>query len=284
LSTERIAWVTGAGGLIGSHIAHSPASPAGYRVVALTRTDLDLTDHKAVARRFRAESPALVIHCAAVSTATACERDPKTARAVNIDATAHLAELCATNRFVFLSTDLVFDGRKGHYTETDPVNPLNRYAETKAKAEQRIAGNPRCLTIRSSLNAGRSPTGDRSFIEHMRRDWKAGKVLNLFTDEFRNPIPVTATARAVWDLALSEVRGIVHLAGAERLSRFRIGELLAAHWTDLACRMTPASVRDFQGPPRAADCSLDCTKAQSLLSFPLPRFSEWLEKQTVPVP
>jgi dTDP-4-dehydrorhamnose reductase len=284
LSTERIAWVTGAGGLIGSHIAHSPAPPAGHRVVALTRTDLDLTDHKAVARRFRAESPALVIHCAALSTAAACDRDPHGARAMNIDATVHLAGLCTSTRFVYLSTDLVFDGRKGHYTESDPVNPLNLYAETKAEAEQRIASNPSNLTIRTALNAGRSPTGDRSFIEHLRRDWEAGKIMNLFTDEFRNPIPVEVTARAVWDLALSQVKGTVHLAGAERLSRFRIGELLAACWTDLDCRMTPASVRNFQGPPRAADCSLDCTKAQALLSFPLPRFSEWLETRSVPVP
>jgi len=195
---------------------------------------------------------------------------------MNIEVTARLSELCATARLILLSTDLVFDGRKGDYTESDPVNPLNLYAETKVEAERIVLANPRHLVIRTSLNAGTSPTGDRSFTEQMRHAWEQGETLKLFTDEFRNPIPAAVTARAIWQLAQSSATGILHVAGAERLNRLQIGELVAACWPDLDCLMTPASLRDFPGPPRAADCSLNCTQAQALLSFPLPRFSEWL--------
>jgi dTDP-4-dehydrorhamnose reductase len=277
--SRSIAWVTGAGGLIGSHIARTTNHSGCFRVVGLTRGALDLTDHLAVRRRFHEDSPALVIHCAALSTAAGCDRDPGAARSVNIDATAHLAELCSSIRLVYLSTDLVFDGGKGHYSETDPVNPLNLYAETKVAAERSVSTNPRHLILRTSLNAGNSPTGDRSFTEHLRRSWAGHKVVRLFTDEFRCPIAVSATARAVWELALSSATGILHVAGTERLSRFQIGELLARRWPGLDGLMRPASVRDFQGPARAADCSLDCARAQGLLSFPLPRFSEWLASQ-----
>lgn len=273
---KLVAWVTGAGGLIGSQAASISIAPANCEIIALGRSDLDLTDHEAVTRRFREDSPALVIHCAAVSTAAACAKHPELARRMNIEATAHLAGLCANTRLIFLSTDLVFDGRKGNYDESDAVNPLNLYGETKVEAERIVLANPRHLVIRTSLNAGISPTGDRSFAEQTRRAWEQGETLKLFTDEYRNPIPAAVTARAIWELAQSSATGILHVAGAERLNRLQIGERLAAHWPNLNCRMTPASLRDFPGPPRAADCSLNCAKARALLSFPLPKFSEWL--------
>jgi dTDP-4-dehydrorhamnose reductase len=164
----------------------------------------------------------------------------------------------------------------GNYSEPDPVNPLNLYAETKVEAERIVLANPRHLVIRTSLNAGKSPTGDRSFTEQMRSAWERGETLKLFTDEFRNPIPAEVTARSIWELAQSDAAGILHVAGAERLNRLHIGELVAACWPEMDCQMMPASLRDFPGPPRAADCSLNCGKAQALLSFPLPKFSEWL--------
>jgi len=293
-----VVWVTGAGGLIGHQVAIAAQTPSRHQVAGLTRGDLDLLDSRAVERRFLATSPALVIHCAAISTAGACASHPELARQVNVDVTRRLAELCAEVPFIFLSTDLVFDGRRGNYVETDAVNPLNLYAETKAEAEQCVLANPRHFVIRTSLNAGISPTGDRSFLEQTRRAWEEGKTLKLFTDEFRSPIGAAVTARAIWALAstvplpppdATASRGpiharatntgtnLFHVAGTERLNRLQIGELLAEQWPDLDCRMEPASLRDFPGPPRAADCSLNCSKAQSLLPFPLPRFSDWLQ-------
>jgi dTDP-4-dehydrorhamnose reductase len=273
---KPVVWVTGAGGLIGSHVANCVNSPAGWRVIGLARVNLDLTCHEVVARRFREEAPTLVIHCAAVSTAVACGKNPNLARRVNVEVTRQLAELCAEARLILLSTDLVFDGRKGNYTETDSANPLNLYGETKLEAERILLANPRHLVIRTTLNAGVSPTGDRSFAEQTRAAWRRSETLRLFTDEYRNPIGADVTARAIWELAESNTSGLFHLAGGERLNRLEIGQLLAAQWPRLNCRMEPATLRDFPGPPRAADCSLDCTKAQSLLSFQLPRFSDWL--------
>ena len=69
--------------------------------------------------------------------------------------------------------------------------------------------------------------------------------------------------------------GLYHLAGAERLSRWQIGQLLAQRWSHLNPRLEPASRLTYTGPPRPADTSLDCAKLQALLSFSLPRFTEW---------
>lgn len=274
-----LAWITGAGGLIGSHLVQAAAAYApGFRARSLTREQLDLTDAGAVRSRFAEERPALVIQCAALSRIADCEANPALAESINVQATRLLADLSTDIPFLFLSTDLVFDGCKGGYSETDAVGPRNTYASTKVRAESVVLANPRHTVVRLSLNAGASPRGDKSFTEDMRRAWERGQTLNLFTDEFRNPLPAPVTARALWEIALANRPGLYHLAGAERLSRWEIGERLAARWLHLNPRLIPASLKDYRGPVRSPDTTLDCRKAQSLLTFPLPRFSDWLRE------
>jgi dTDP-4-dehydrorhamnose reductase len=270
-------WITGAGGLIGSYLVRSaPRFAPDASVVALTRQCLDLTDASAVRATFRRQEPQLIIHCAALSRSPECQANPALARKLNVEVTALLAELAANTPLFFLSSDLVFDGRAGNYDETAPVNPLSVYAETKVAAEQVILGNPKHTVVRTSLNGGASPKGDRGFNEQMRRAWQAGQTLKLFTDEFRSPIAAEATARALWELAARNQPGLYHVAGSERLSRWQIGQLLAARWPQLQPRIEPGSLKEYSGAPRAPDTSLDCAKAQNILSFPLPGLTEWL--------
>ena len=246
------------------------------RVVALTRQRLDLADSAAVRDAFRRDTPQLVIHCAALSKSPECEANPALARKLNVEVTALLAELAVAVPLIFLSTDLVFDGRAGNYDEAAPVNPLSVYAETKAAAEQILLANPNHTVIRTSLNGGTSPTGDRGFNEQMRWAWAAGQSMSLFTDEFRAPISAEATARAIWELAARSSPGLYHVAGSERLSRWQIGQLLAMRWPGLKPQIEPGSLKDYRGAPRAPDTSLNCAKAQERISFRLPGLTEWL--------
>lgn len=276
----KLAWITGASGLIGSHLAEAQKPASAWTVAGLTRAELDLADAEAVSRRFHAESPSLVIHCAANSSSVECEKSPALARVQNVEVTARLAELCANAQFIFLSTDLVFDGRKGNYTELDSVSPLGVYAETKVAAEQIVLANPRHTVVRTSLNGGVSPKRNRGFDEQARNAWRGGQTLRLFTDEFRSPIDASVTARAIWELAQANATGLFHVAGAERLSRFELGQLLAARWPELNPRIEAASLAEYRGAPRPPDCSLNCAKAQAFLSFPLPRYRDWLAKNS----
>lgn len=276
-SLTGLAWITGAGGLIGSQLIQSaPRGP--LKTIGLTRAALDLCDFAAVKEAFQRDQPAVIVHCAAVSKTADCARDPALAFRVNVEATKHLATLAARSHFIFFSSDLVFDGRRGAYTESDQVNPVSIYGETKAAAENFVLENPGHAVIRTSLNGGHSPTGDRGFNEELERGWRAGREPTLFTDEYRSPIAASVTAAAVWELVAANGRGLFHLAGSERLSRYEIGRLLAGLWPQWQPRIAPGSLRDYRGPPRAPDTSLNCAKIQELLSFPLPRFSEWLEE------
>ncbi len=221
----KLAWITGANGLIGSYLVQAALRFApGWRVRALTRADFDLLDFAAVRREFQKNRPQLVIHCAAVSDVAEAQNNPAFARRANVEMTQVLAELAAEVQFIFFSTDLVFDGRKGNYVETDAPNPLHVYGETKVAAEEIVLKNPRHLVVRTSINGGVSRTGLRGFNEQLRRSLlEAGQGMTLFTDEFRCPIPAVETARAVWELAEKNCAGIYHVAGADKLSRWQIG-------------------------------------------------------------
>jgi dTDP-4-dehydrorhamnose reductase len=276
---EDPVWITGGGGLIGNYLVQSAAESApGWTIVGLSRSQLDLTDFGAVRLRFKSERPKLVIHCAALSRSPECQANPERARILNVEVTGFLSELAKEIPFIFLSSDLVFDGRKGNYDESAPVSPLGVYAETKVAAEQKVLSNPKHTVLRTSLNGGTSPTGDRGFNEQLRNVWLAGKTANLFSDEVRCPIPASVTARAIWELVGSGYQpGLYHLAGSQRLSRWQIGQLLAARWPQLNPKLVATSIADFPGAPRPTNASLACAKIQRLLSFPLPGLSEWLE-------
>jgi dTDP-4-dehydrorhamnose reductase len=272
-------WITGAAGLIGSYLVRLAEKYAPPReIVPLTRADLDLTDFAAVERRFLADRPRLVLHCAAMSKTLECQANPAQARRINVEVTAHLVLLAAEADFIFFSSDLVFDGRKGNYVETDTVNPVNIYGETKAAAEAAISANSRHIVVRTSLNSGASLNGGSAYNEQFRAIWAAGKTIKLFHDEYRSPISATVTARAVWELATHPRGGVWHLAGNERLSRLQIGQLLAARHPELGARIESCALREYKEAPRPPDVSLNCAKIQQHLSFRLLGLTEWLRE------
>lgn len=275
-------WITGAGGLIGNYLLQlAPQFAPNHRALGLTRSTLDLLDFSAVRRAFHEQQPAAIIHCAAMTKPPDCQTNPSLARKTNIESTALLTELSANIPLIFFSTDLVFDGRKGKYTESDSANPLSVYAETKVAAERLVLANPRHTVIRTSLNGGVSPTGDRGFNEQIRVAWQRGQKLSFFTDEFRSPIHAEFTARACWELFSKQQTGIFHIAGSQKLSRAQIGELLALRYQHLNPKFDTASLKDYVGAPRSPDTSLDSSKAQSQLSFPLPSLTEWLRENPI---
>ena len=276
-AAKPLVWITGANGLIGNYLVQTaPKFAPHWHVRALTRVPFDLLDFDAVHREFQKDKPRLVIHCAAISTLAEAQANPGLARRVNVEVTTVLADLATEVQFIFFSTDLVFDGRKGDYREADALNPLHVYGETKAAAEEIVLKNPLHTVVRTSLNGGVSHAGNRGFNEQLRRSLQTAQAMKLFTDEFRCPIPAVETARAVWDLANQGQVGLFHVAGAERLSRVQIGQLLIQRWPEVKTRIESGSARDFPGPPRALDTSLNISKAQKILTAPLPGLTGWL--------
>jgi dTDP-4-dehydrorhamnose reductase len=280
---KPVVLVTGAAGLIGQYLVKTASRWAPRLAVhGLSRAELDLTDPASVERTWRSLKPEAVIHCAALSRTKDCEQDPDKARCINVEATAHLAQLSQAIPFIFLSSGEVFDGRKGWYDETDEATPINVYGKTKLEAERIVLKNPLHTVLRIVLTAGTTETGDRSFVEDMCRAAKAGKSVTLYADEFRCPLPAGAIARAIWELLGREAPGLYHLGGSERLSRWEIGELLLPWYPELQGRLVKGSTGNHTGAPRPRDLSLACDKVQKLLSFRIPGLRSWLAERTHP--
>jgi dTDP-4-dehydrorhamnose reductase len=263
--------VTGAGGALGSVLMrvlseerksaygmltpHGPAPDVGKTLRA------DLLDPDSYRERISALAPRAIVHLAAVSLVSEVLRDPDRARAINVDGTVALLELSAQigARFVYASTDLVFDGESAPYTENDATEPCSLYGRTKLEAECHVLTYRRGLVLRLPLLYGlpevsRPPT----FFQTLITSLKGGQPVNLFEDELRTPLWLDDAARACSKLASSAATGVLHVGGPETLSRLDMGRQVAS---ELHCShelLVPTRRAQLQAPePRPRDVSLN---------------------------
>jgi dTDP-4-dehydrorhamnose reductase len=240
--------VTGGSGYLGHELV-ACAERAGHEVVATSFSQpglrLDVRDADAVRRLFEAVRPDAIIHAAYV-------QDGPDAWSVTVDGTERVARAAARagTRLVHVSTDVVFDGRKGGaYTESDEPSPVTAYGRAKAEAERRVSrADPRALIVRTSLIYGGE---EPSKHERAALDGRH----TFFTDEIRCPIQVGDLAQALLELIELPVSGPLHVAGADALSRHEFAELIAR-------RSVPAAPAP---PGRPLNCTLDSSVAQTMI-------------------
>jgi dTDP-4-dehydrorhamnose reductase len=282
--------ITGASGQLGGYLLRELRGGVG-EVVAWsgsragelfghTLRPVELSKSASIADAFDEARPDLVIHAAAMARVSDCYADPEKARRVNAAATATLAELSARRgaRFVFVSSDLVFDGARGRYTEQDSPSPLSEYGRSKAAAEPTTRAVPRAAVARVSLLYGPSLIGRPSFFDEQMTALRGGRPVTLFEDEFRSPLDLATAARALVALAESECAGVVHVGGPERMSRLELGQRLAKHLGLSGAGII--AVRRDQSPapePRPRDVSLDSSHWRQLFpTLPWPTLEEAL--------
>ncbi len=198
--------VTGGSGRLGTELkkilpkADFPASVA-----------FNVTDEKKMERYIRRHRPSVIIHAAAFISPPLIDKDPQKAIDVNIIATATLAKLCWLHKIklVYLSTDYVFDGKKGNYKEDDAVLPVNKYAWSKLGGEAAVRMLDDYLIIRTSF-------GDKVFPYD-----------KAFVDHYTSRESVDVIAKKIVVMLKSGARGIIHL-GHPRRSVYQYAKALGA--------------------------------------------------------
>jgi dTDP-4-dehydrorhamnose reductase len=268
--------ITGASGFLGwnlAQIARSQWETHGFyhqhpiEIPGVTLHQVDLTDIDLLTAAIDRIAPDALIHTAAASNPNFCQQQPELSHRINVVASQALAQICAAAKIplVFTSTDLVFNGTQAPYLETDPVAPINIYGEQKVAAERAmLATCDRAVICRMPLMFGNAPPTATSFIQPWLTALSAGQSLQLFVDEFRTPVSATTAAKGLL-LALTATPGIMHLGGSERISRYEFGLLMADVFGFDRSLLSPISQKDLEmAAPRAADVSLDSTKAIKL--------------------
>ncbi|MGD2104443.1 MAG: SDR family oxidoreductase [Anaerolineae bacterium] len=285
--------ITGGSGFLGEWVVRLARARWDVTATYLTNRErrcdvdwrrLDVRDRSAVSSLIKRVRPRVVVHTAALNPGQG-----SCFQAVNAVGTQHVAEAAGLvgAYLVHVSTDVLFDGKTGSYVEEDHPSPITAYGRSKALAEQAVRNaDASAIIVRTSLIYGPSAEVERPSLSetswsHWDRqtrwvigDLRAGQSVRLFTDERRCPVWVKSLAFALIELADSESNRtrrteVLHVAGAQALSRFEFGVRLARlHGVDHA-GIVPVKSRD-SGMSRPLDCTLDCSRARARLRTPLP--------------
>jgi len=288
--------VTGSGGLLGGRLA-ARLQNDGFDVVAAYRTTpppsglravaAALDDDAAIGRVLDAERPDAVVHAAVLGRVDQCQDGPALAEAVNVRLPAAVARACRDRglRLVALSTDMVFAGDRAPLREDDPTGPRSVYGRTKREGERAVLGIlPEAAVARIALVYGRGHGARGTSSESVAWALAAGRTATLFTDEFRTPVDAVSVADAVGRILRRGGRGLYHLGGPERLSRYELGERVARLLGLDPSGLVPVRQADVPAPEsRPRDVSLDCARARRELGWtPRPVDEALREGRTAP--
>ncbi len=252
---------------------HSPAS----NKINYVTGDITLPD--SMARMFHEVTPDAVIHTAALTDVDLCEKEPKRAYTVNVEGTRNLAQLCKGEKIplIYVSTDYVFDGKKGNYTERDILNPVNVYGKTKLEGENVVKEmkGVEWNIIRTSYLFNYSCT-NYDFISYVFHGLTQRKKMKI--DDFRivKPTPCSSLGAPIGRILFNGKRGVYHLTGRDVISPYDL-----AIKCSLISGYDPGSIavrgRCGEGVQRPLISTLNTEKAERDLDFTPPELDDYLE-------
>ncbi|MCX8063171.1 MAG: SDR family oxidoreductase, partial [Anaerolineales bacterium] len=225
--------------------------------------------------------PDWVVHCAALADLEACEADPPLAKKLNTDLPAKLAEDVSKGgaRLLHVSTDAVFDGQRGDYSEEDEPHPLSTYAKTKLAGERAVlAIDSDALVVRVNFY-GWSLNGERSLAEFFFNNLSAGKEIPGFVDVFFCPLLANDLAQILLTMMQLNLKGLYHVVAPQAISKYEFGVQIAQAFDLDANLIRPISVT--QAGLRAArspKMTLSVAKLQKVFPQPLPTIQQGLQR------
>ncbi|MEM8695291.1 MAG: dTDP-4-dehydrorhamnose reductase [Pseudomonadota bacterium] len=263
--------IFGAGGQLGR--ALQGTRPLGSKLLALTRTDLDIADPDAVDRIVGAGRADIVINTAAYNAVDAAEADTETAFLINGEAPGYMAQSCAKHgaRFVHLSTDYVFDG-----TGDDPIapgsaaNPISVYGRSKRAGEEAVLAHSDTLVVRTSWLYGGYGS---NFLTTMLRLMGERDELGIVADQIGVPTHTESLALGIWALAKAQASGIHHFTdnGITTWHGFASAIEEKARSVGLigGCDVRPITTEEYPTPAARPRYSvLDCTDTWTITGEP----------------
>jgi dTDP-4-dehydrorhamnose reductase len=269
--------VTGSAGLVGSQVVKD-LTQQNHVVYSCYHDELpshgiplqlDLTDSNKIIQVLQETKPDRIIHLAAMTNVDLCETEKELATLLNVKSTETLAKQAAKQNifFVYVSTDYVFDGIHGMKKENDTTNPLGFYGKTKLEGEltlNNLASNW-CIA-RTSTPFGIHQT-KKSFPLWIKENLESKKEIPVLDDQFTSPTHVPNLSKMLIEIATRQITGVIHLAGASRISRYELAELISDRLNFDKSLLKPTKTDEMNWKAqRPKDSSLDVSLATEILN------------------
>jgi dTDP-4-dehydrorhamnose reductase len=279
--------ITGVSGLLGSNLAFCwkekfdilgiyNSHPVSMQGVQLRQ--MDLLEPKAVKSVMEGFDPQVVVHCAALVDMDACQKDQDLAYRMNVGMTDHLcAHLPGKSKLVYISTDAVYDGVKGDFSEEDPANPLSHYARTKLQGETRAGRVKGSLIARTSFY-GWSVGDKRSLGEWVVHELSQNHHILGFQDIISSNIYTMELARLLAMAIEKDLQGVYNFGSADAMSKYAFVRQVALRFGLDAGLIEPSGIGESAlKAPRGRNLSLDVSKLRKALAVHIPAGREMID-------
>jgi len=271
--------ITGGSGLLGTALIEQYKNNSNLYATFLRHQPrdaiaihLDLLNVKSISEFIKKISPDLIVHTAAAKDITWCQHNGKIAHAINVIGTRHLVKAAQSNdaKLIYISTDAVFDGVKGLYSESDEAIPVNTYGRTKLDGEIECLRYEKSLVIRSSFYGFSNYREKESFIPASVRRLAKGETVYAAIDRVSNPLEVSLLSKIICEIG-DDVNGLLHLGCMDSMNNFEIGREIAkvfGYDTSLIKEIKFADVKNESDLDYPLNTSLNTDKASKFVSIP----------------
>lgn len=277
--------IIGASGLVGGRLykdlkqTHQVIGTYNnFPLPGLTR--LDITNKNEIEQLVKEAKPDWILHPAAYADVDGCEKNPDLCYKINWQGVKNVVDCAKQNEcaFLFFSTDYIFDGKNGPYSEDNKPNPLSIYGKVKLEMENYIKNNlNKYLIIRTANVFGWEEQG-KNFVIRLINNLKQEKQQNIVTDQIGSPTYVGFLTKAVKYLIENNYDGVYNVAGRETIDRYRFAILVAEVFNLNKKLIQPTTTDQInQVAPRPKKGGLRIDKVSKILPFKLPNAKEGLE-------
>jgi dTDP-4-dehydrorhamnose reductase len=247
-----------------------------------TYATLDFTNAATVMNLFTAYNPTVVIHAGAMSKPDECELNKETTWLTNVTGTANMLAVAAKYNchFIYISTDFIFDGAKGMYTETDTPNPVNYYGHTKLAAEKLVQQYKNDWAIvRTVLVYGKPLSGRSNILTIVKEKLEKGEPYKVVSDQVRTPTYVEDLAHGIIAILEKKKTGIWHISGEEVITPYQMACATADQLGLNKQLLQEVTAASFTQPAlRPPKTGFIIQKAKSELGYNPLSFAEGLQK------
>jgi dTDP-4-dehydrorhamnose reductase len=285
-STKAKLLITGVSGLLGNNLAYYFKDK--YEILGLYNShpviingirteECDITSKDSIKRIINEFNPSIILHCAALTNVDQCEIEKDATEKINVLSTKHLVK-CVDNKnikLIYISTDAVYDGVRGNFSEDNNINPLNYYGLSKYEGELEIAKKENSLVFRTNIFGWNIQQKKKSLGEWVLDELKASRNINGFKDTYFSSIYTLEFARII-DIAIQrDLSGVYNCGSADSCSKYEFAIKIADCFGLEKSLIIAISIDDFNfQAKRGKILTLNINKLKRKLNYNLPSINQ----------